>query len=1076
MKIRGKFGLVPGSALFVFVGALYSWGQCEMWDEMNESRQPSLVEYTYRTGDPVQTNTKPHFDLAITPGVQVQPGEAITFNLSGSYAQGDDLYPVDRNGPIVTWIHDFGDGTQENAPVAVHVYAEPGIYEYSCKIHDATGWRWGTWQYITVGNPPCGQSTQEIWIPSGSNRMHGWLTLPAGSGPFPAILEYGPYPALPIDACDAYVRNGYARAWVSAPGRDLSTGEFDLFGAQTREGGYDAVEWLASQPWCSGNVGLIGGSGPAVGALLTASSNPPHLRCVVARSSYSDMYRDLVSPGGVVNSNTFVKAWIPLLTATDYSATGAQTDDGLLNGEGQLENLLIEHAIDNAGLVAELQLHPTFDEFWRERAITGYPSPRAAVLYVGNEHDYWPRASVEIQRWIAPAGGRVVNVTGGHVSPDLSGWYPGSGGRVLAGETKNWFDRYLRGVENDVDKSPPVLTMTTYGGDMAAVFNFGCWEQLSGFPAAETRPKQLYLRFAPANLDRPAYRSLSDSPPEILEVPAVLDYYPLQGSTSGLNPNFTKTHVGALQETWEAASLVYETPVLEEDIKINGTATLTFYASLAAVEDMVFVVHVNDVWPDGTSHFINQGMLLASHRALDEPKSLYLAGPNGNVLIRPYHPHTSEAELPVSPGEIYRFDVEIWSIHNTFKAGHKLRLALAAQDFGWRTNFESAVAAVVFNDYFRPSVLNLAELPKENSRNPFPLGQPKLDVTVERVAIAPAVLTMGEPGVITATINNTGEEPVGPVTMAFYDGDPDAGGTPIGRAVSGPLEPRRPVDVSISWTPEFAGARSVVAVADPDNSIEEQCEENNRAVGNGYVSKRIALDDSDPAVEYVGGWHVKHDSNASNGAYHSRVSNGQKERTVRLVFTGHRLSYFYAVSGAGGQADVHIDGQYISTVDYSGPAGLAFGKSVSFDVDEAVHEFLLIHRGGAAFVDGFEVVSGLPEGGADASAATAHTETMASQHMLGGPIHPAVAFPIDLNSGVREVAIEVENGDGPALVQLLSPLGEVVAEGSEFVSGLGVSGVEEAPAGPGVYQAVITDLSGPAQPVSVYVTKNVLNP
>ena len=806
---------------------------CFPYEEMSEQHQPTFLEYAYRTSDPVPTQTKPQFVFTISPGTSVEPGQVVTFDLSGSYAQGDNLYTTNMNGPIVSFIHDFGDGVQANVPIAQHIYTKPGIYEYANKIHDATGWRWGTWQIITVGNPSCGQSPREIWIPSGTNLMHGWVTTPAGNGPFPVILQYGPYPAGKTDPCDPWVRNGYAMASVSASGRDLSTGTFDLFGQQTRQGGYDAVEWLAAQPWCDGNVGMIGLSGPAVGAMLTASANPPHLKCVVARSSYADLYRDLVSPGGVVNSDTFVNTWIPLLDVTDLAA-GGTPDTGqiffnLINGN-VINQLVLQHAADNAGLAAQIALHPYFDDFWNERAIVNYPSPQAAVLFLGNQRDYWPRATVEIQRWIAPSGGRVVSGPGGHVAADLSGWYPGSGGRFLDGETPQWFERYLKGVTNGVDLHPPVLTLSACGGDIAAVFNFARWEQLSALPAPETEPRQLYLRFANGNPVRPAYHSLSTDLPTGDELPTVLNWSPIQGSTSGITAESGKTHVGALQETWESSSLVYETALLEQDLHVNGPATLSFYATPAnPVSDMSFVAHVNDVWPDGTSHYISQGFLLATHRVLVEPKNLYLGAGTNRVLIRPYHSHTQGSVQPIVPAQVYRFDVEIWGVHNIFKRGHRLRLALAAEDVAWRVNFEADAAAIVFNDAAHPSVLNLAVLPAEKSRDPFPFGRPQANVTVQNVAFGSGALRAGQPSAITAQIVNSGESALTDVPVQFYDGDPASGGALLGATVVPSLGVGESATVSLSWAPQTAGNHALFVVADPANSITEFCEQDNTA-------------------------------------------------------------------------------------------------------------------------------------------------------------------------------------------------------------------------------------------------------
>lgn len=672
---------------------------------MNETYQPGYLEYVNRS-NAVFGESRPVAAMTRQPSGDAATGTPISFDGTASYARSDGTY---GGGQIAAWIWDFGDGVQALGPTVAHTYTKPGKYRAYLTVHDATGWPSQTYQDVTVGELLCGtEAPQELWIPTGDGLvMHGWVTVPSGPGPFPVILDYGPYNTASIGSCHSTVLMGYARARVASPGREMSTGSWDMFGAQTRQGGYDAVEWFASQPWSNGKVGLWGASASAIAALLTASARPPHLASAAVFSSYADLYRDMVFAGGVVNSNTFVNVWLQTLTVQDETVYGGLGDD--------LE--VLEHAVDNAANAIEAYLHPYYDDYWRERTITNYPPPAAPILIYGNQRDLWPRSLVELQAWIAPGGGRVVSVPGGHVFLDSSGWMPWD---RIAGDPITWFNHYLKSEPLDWPR-PPVLTYTTYGGDLASQFSFGRWDALAGFLGPEVRPRQFYLRFAGNNPDRPAFHGLDAAPGTILEVPAVLPWTPTQGMTSDNTAASYSPLVSGLQEVWESSAAVFETPVLTEELAVNGPAALTFYATLTA-SDMAFTAHINDVWPDGTSHYISKGTLLASHRALDEERSIYLHEAGRDILIRPYHPHTAESVQDIELGTIYRFDAEIWGIHNVFRPGHRMRLALAAQDTGWRTNFEAPAAAIVFTDFFRRSVLTLCELPPDHAVSPFPFG------------------------------------------------------------------------------------------------------------------------------------------------------------------------------------------------------------------------------------------------------------------------------------------------------------------------------------------------------------------
>lgn len=724
MGARTRRPAIAAAAIAVTVALVATWPAAGVEDptpvDTNQTYQPTNAEWLARNAggeDPVPTvigPANPSGKLVRTPDGDVAVGQPITFDGSGSTARKNQAGYGGTS--IRSWVWDFGDGTQANAPVVHHSYKFPGVYHAQLSVHDDTGWRATRGATVVVGDAPCGSDAQEIWVPTGNGlRMHGFLTTPAGPGPAPVILEYGPYGVFPRDKCDDAVRNGFAYAHIAAPGREKSTGTWDMFGRQTQQGGYDAVEWLASQPWSNGKVAMWGLSGPACAAMLVAGSRPPHLVAVIAKSSYSDMYRDIITAGGVPNSDTFVNAWLPLLTAQDFQSYG--------NGVGPNQEV-VDHGIANLQRQLDLADHPFYDSWWAERSPTAYPSPTAAVLYFGNQRDLWPRATVEFSRWIAPGGGRVISNPGGHTSADLTGWEAGNNSAdYLTGESRAWLDHFLLGRENGVERRPPVLTFSTYGGDAAAAFDFGRWEQLDGFPSAQTVPVQFALGpvgGADGATARPTYRELVplSSAPADGSPPAPLVYSPAQGATSD-DTAATAPQVAGLQESWESQSLVYETPPLTDELPVNGPAALSFHARLLA-PDMGFTVHINDVWPDGSSHYVSKGALLASHRDLDMGKSLWLGSGAGRVLVRPWHPHTAASAERLVPGQAYQFDVEIWGVHNVFRPGHRLRLVITAQDTGWRTNATPGAAALILSDPSHPSTLNLAVLPSDRSARPFP--------------------------------------------------------------------------------------------------------------------------------------------------------------------------------------------------------------------------------------------------------------------------------------------------------------------------------------------------------------------
>ena len=152
------------------------------------------------------------------------------------------------------------------------------------------------------------------------------------------------------------------------------------------------------------------------------------------------------------------------------------------------------------------------------------------------------------------------------------------------------------------------------------------------------------------------------------------------------------------QRPTESLSLTYTTPSLREDIEITWPIVARIYASSTA-EDTDFVAKLTDVWPDGQSILIADGILRAR---------------NGNSKNNP---------TPLGPGEIYLFSINLWAASNVFKKGHRIRLSLTSSNFPrydrnlniWKRP-GSAVEAVVatntiYHDQEHPSCIVLPIFP-----------------------------------------------------------------------------------------------------------------------------------------------------------------------------------------------------------------------------------------------------------------------------------------------------------------------------------------------------------------------------
>lgn len=206
-------------------------------------------------------------------------------------------------------------------------------------------------------------------------RLNATLYRPSDSaGPLPVILAMTPYIA---DRYHAYVipvaKRGYAVAVVDVRGRGSSEGTFDPFAQEARDG-YDTVEWIARQPWCNGQVAMMGGSYGGFNQWSIAKERPPRLVTITPTAS-AHLGIDFPAPGGI--GMLYQMQWI--------SFTSGKTSNGSLFGDQaywasryreHFRNHLAFAALDSllgfpSTVFQTWARHPDYDEYWKGMA----PSP-----------------------------------------------------------------------------------------------------------------------------------------------------------------------------------------------------------------------------------------------------------------------------------------------------------------------------------------------------------------------------------------------------------------------------------------------------------------------------------------------------------------------------------------------------------------------------------------------------------------------------------------------------------------------------------------------------------------------------
>ena len=285
-----------------------------------------------------------------------------------------------------------------------------------------------------------------------------WRPIPRPEAPeerFPAILELIPYGkdnwrrAADMTRGEWFAARGYVLCRVDVRGTGSSGGvALDEYTADETRDGYDAVEWLADQPWCDGGVAMWGISYGGFTAIQVAALRPPHLRAIVPVMATDDRYLDDVHyRGGCVTVSELSQY------AVSQVAMNAMPPDATFRGASWRDEWLARLEATPPWLFAWLR-HQTDGPYWRQGSLApDYDAIEAAIFNIGGWNDSYVDPAFRMQaRCAAPSRTIVGNWL--HSWPHDA--QPGPNLDELH-EIDRFFDRHLRGNDNGWDTEPPVV-------------------------------------------------------------------------------------------------------------------------------------------------------------------------------------------------------------------------------------------------------------------------------------------------------------------------------------------------------------------------------------------------------------------------------------------------------------------------------------------------------------------------------------------------------------------------------------------------------------------------------------------
>jgi putative CocE/NonD family hydrolase len=478
---------------------------------------------------------------------------------------------------------------------------------------------------------------------------------------FPAILGYHPYhnpgqtgPLMPgalatahklppgadttnaaLEAGDPnfYARRGYVHVVCNVRGTGKSEGKWDFVGPREVQDGYEVVEWMASQPWCDGKVGMFGVSYFAWIQFFVASTQPPHLKCIFAPWGATDLYRDVLCRGGVPAFGWPI-GWgnTALIYGNCRPECHSRKELGETKFKKALEDLLkdddlrlapdvanvLRHPDDGInGFIIDLIMHPNYDKFWKERTVQydkiKVPAYIGACwatygIHLPGAFRGWEKLKVPKKMVIAPTQ---------LDRPVYQMQY----------ESLRWFDYWMKGMDTRIMDEPDVRLFVQGTGE---------WKQSTDWPLPETKWTPFYLH---------EKGLLSEH-----------EHWPNEGSDSFED------------SPWGRGAVKYVSPAMVENTEVTGPIALKVYASSTDPE-IFWIVSLFEQDPEGKEFMLTKGWLRGTHRELDPARS---------TPWRPSRKH--DKNVPLVPNQIYDFDIRLLPTSFLFKAGYRIVIKLSCVD------------------------------------------------------------------------------------------------------------------------------------------------------------------------------------------------------------------------------------------------------------------------------------------------------------------------------------------------------------------------------------------------------------
>ena len=421
---------------------------------------------------------------------------------------------------------------------------------------------------------------------------------------------------------------------------------------------FDITEWLATQPWSDGRVGVFGCSNTGEASLHAAAAMPPHLKAIFG-GCYSWNKFDGFYRGGILANWGTGPQSNPAATGMANIPVDEDTDESMLKEA-------IKEQEASTSLLALWKSMPFRDSwsdvvqsrFWEEGSASTYRTAiertGVGIYSFGGFYDDFRREQLVAFANLHNPSKVLLGPWGHCQNQDFD----------LLAERLRFFDYWLKGIENGIMKEPPIYYYTANAPKGSE------WRFAAKWPLAEEKPTRYYLQAA---------SGLSPRAPDAKTLHK--DAYTVDYSVSCPAP------VGLGQTCpLDAKGITYTTPALTGDLLLTGSPILHLWVSSTAT-DGNFFAYLEDVSPDNSVFVVTDGRLKASLRALGTPPYSYLG--------LPWHRSFQEDSRPLTPGQPAELVFDMLPLSRVFQAGHRVRITITGADPREKDRAEASPRPVV---------------------------------------------------------------------------------------------------------------------------------------------------------------------------------------------------------------------------------------------------------------------------------------------------------------------------------------------------------------------------------------------